>query len=354
MKKTLLSLVAAASLLLAACGGQASPNTEETAAETEQSAATTTPAEESSAGQQPGGELDLDAQYKISIASIVSHPALDAAQQGFIDGLAEAGLVEGKNLTLDIQNAQGDQGTLTNIANTFSQSDSQLFYAIATPTAQALAATITDRPIVFAAVTDPKAAGLVASWEAPDANLTGVSDLNPMAEELALIREVLPDAKTVGIVYASGEVNSEVQVAEAEKAAGQYGFEIKTATVTNSNEVAQATESLDVDAYLLPTDNTVVSAVESVVQIAEQKKVPVFSSDGGPVERGAAAGLSVNYTQQGRDAAAIALQLLAGAKPGDFPVETQKQFDLYVNEAAAERQGIELPQDVVDRAAKQF
>ena len=291
-----------------------------------------------------------DASYKIGIAQIQAHPALDAVATGFKEAFKEAGL----QVTFQEENAQGDQATLTNIASTFASSDNDGFLAIATPTAQSLANTITDKPIVFAAVTDPVAAELVSSWEAPDANLTGVSDLNPMKEQLELIREALPDAKTVGIVYSSGEINSEVQVAEAEKAAGALGLEIKKATVTNTSEVQQAAESLDVDAFLIPTDNTVVTAAESVIQIGEQKQIPVFASDESTVERGSAAGLSVNYTQQGKDAAAIMIKLLEGAKPSEFPVETQKEFDLFVNPAAAKAQGLELPEAIVSRATKQF
>ncbi|SDL53660.1 ABC transporter substrate-binding protein [Tessaracoccus oleiagri] len=326
--------LAAASLALAACGG-AETDPEETAAPSP-------------------GNGEAPAEATIGIVNLLSHPALDAAQAGFIEALAEAGYVEGENLTLDIQNANNDQSTLTNIANTFASGDADLFYAIATPSAQSLAQVITDRPIVFAAVTDPVSAGLVDEWENPGGNITGVSDMNPMDGQLNLIQEVLPDVQTVGIVYSSGEVNSEVQVEQAQAVADELGIEIRTATVTNSAEVQQAAQSLDVDAFLIPTDNTVVSAAESVIQVAEQKGVPVFASDESTMERGAAAGLSVNYTQQGKDAAALAIQLLEGADPASLPVETQKEFDLFVNEAAAEAQGITLPAEVIERSAKQF
>jgi putative tryptophan/tyrosine transport system substrate-binding protein len=332
LTRALVGVAAAASLALAACGGGAADVDHATPSNGESSAKEAT----------------------IGIVNLMSHPALDAAEAGFIEGLAEAGYVEGENLTLDEQNANNDQSTLANIANTFASGDADLFYAIATPSAQSLAQVITDRPIVFAAVTDPVSAELVDDWEAPGGNITGVSDLNPMDAQLDLIKEVLPDVQTVGIVYSSGEVNSEVQVEQAETAAAELGITIETATVTNSAEVQQAAQSLDVDAFLIPTDNTVVSAAESVIQVAEQKGVPVFASDESTMERGAAAGLSVNYTQQGKDAAALAVQLLEGAEPGDLPVETQKEFDLFVNEAAAEAQGIAIPAVVVNRAAKQF
>ncbi|SHJ25464.1 putative ABC transport system substrate-binding protein [Tessaracoccus bendigoensis DSM 12906] len=301
------------------------------------------------AGSSPSAEAPKEA-YKIGIAQIATHPALDAVAAGFKAAFAESDY----EVTFDEENAQGDQSTLTNIASTFASSDNDGFLAIATPTAQSLANAITDRPIVFAAVTDPVAAGLVNDWETPDANLTGVSDLNPMKEQLELIKEALPDVATVGIIYSSGEVNSEVQVTEAEAAASELGLEIKKATVTNSSEVQQTADSLDVDAFLVPTDNTVVSAAESVIQIGEQKQIPVFASDEATIERGAAAGLSVNYTQQGRDAAAIMIKLLEGANAADIPVETQKEFDLFVNPEMGAKQGIELPESIISRATKQF
>ncbi|WP_296135956.1 ABC transporter substrate-binding protein [uncultured Tessaracoccus sp.] len=301
-------------------------------------------------GNASGGADDL----KVGIVNLVSHPALDAAQEGFVEGLAEAGYEEGKNLTLDIQNASGDQSTLTSIAGSFATGDHDVYYAIATPSAQALSQVITDRPIVFAAVTDPVAAGLVSSWESPDANVTGVSDLNPMDAQVELIREVVPDARSVGIVYSSGEVNSEVQVKDAEAAAKKLDMQVVTKTVTNSSEVQQAAAGLEADAILVPTDNVVVSAAESVVQVAEERGIPVFASDEATMERGAAAGLSVNYTQQGKDAAKLAVELAKGKEASELPVEKQTEFDLFVNAEAAKRQGVTLPEAVIERAAKQF
>ena len=338
--KALVAGAAIAALALSACGGG-------TPAPTQTTGANTPAPTETSGGGAP-------AAVKIGAITFVTHPALDAAYAGFVEELKAAGYVEGENLTIDSQNPQADQGTLTSIVGTFASSDYDAFYGIATPSAQALAAAITDRPIVFSAVTDPVAAELVSSWDAPDGNVTGASDLNPMKEQLELIREALPEAKTVGIVYSSGEVNSEVQVAEAEKYATDLGFEIKTATITNTNEVQQAAESLNVDAYLIPTDNAVVSAAESVIQVAEDKGTPVFASDESTMERGAAAGLSVNYTQQGRDAAKILVKMLGGTKASEIPVETQKEFDLFVNPAAAEKQGFTLAEGIVSRATKQF
>ena len=336
------ALGVSATLLMTACGGGASPADSMTpsgqAVSPEDSA---TPAE--------GGV------WEIGVVNYVSHPALDAVQQGFIDGLADAGYDDGDKITLDLQNAQSDQGTLTAIANQFAQQGKDLVLAIATPSAQAVAQVIDDKPILFGAVTDPVAAKLVTDWEAPGGNITGASDLNPVADQLKLLLEIAPDVKTVGIVYSSGEINAEVQVEAAEKAAADLGLSIEKSAVSNSAEVQQAAQSLDVDSFYVPTDNNVVAGIEALIQVAEQKKIPVIASDEGSVERGAVASLTVNYEQQGRDLAAMAVEILKdGANPATMPVNLQKSFDLTVNEAAAKRMGVTIPDSVADAAVTTF
>ena len=294
------------------------------------------------------------APLEIGIVQYVSHDALDAVQEGFIDELAANGYSDGETINLDIQNPQADQATLTAIANQFAQAEKDLVLAIATPAGQAVAQVIPEKPVVFAAVTDPVAAELVASLEAPGANVTGVSDLNPVDEQLGLLLEIAPDVKNVGIVYSSGEINAEVQVAAAEEAAGELGLTIQKAAVSNSSEVQQAAESLDVDAFYVQTDNNVVAAIESLIQVAEARKIPVIASDNGAVERGAIASQTVNYEQQGRDAAMMAIEILEGANPGEMPVQMQEQFDLSINEAAAERMGVTIPESVLERAVTTY
>lgn len=320
--------VIAASLVLVGCGGTA--------------------AAPSSSGASGGS----DKVYQIGAVTIVSHPALDAVYKGFQDGLKTAGYEDGKNVKLEFQNPQGDQATLTSIANTYASAKKDLYFAIATPPVQALAQVIKDRPILFAGVTDPKAAGVVDSWEKPGANVTGMSDLSPVKKQLELLKEIAPNVKTVGIVYTSSEANSEVLVGLAKEAAGSVGVEIKTATVVNSSEVSQAAASLDVDAYYVPTDNTVVSALESLVQVAEQKKRPVVTGDADSVSRGALASLSIDYYKQGQQAAKMAVELLKGAKPADMAVQTQSELDLVINPKAAARMGVTLPDAVTKRATK--
>lgn len=293
-----------------------------------------------------------DDTISIGISQIVQHPALDATREGFKQAFADAGYVEGEDITFDEQNAQGEQATATTIAAKFQTDGVDLVLAIATPTAQAAAQSIADIPVLFTAVTEPAEAGLVDSWEKPGGNVTGTSDLNPVEQQLELVTEVVPDAKTVGIVYSSGEVNSEVQVELAKEAADKLGLEIKEATVTNSSEVAQATESLgDVDAIYIPTDNRVTEGLEAVVQIAEQKQIPLFGAEGGQVERGAVATYGIDYTELGYQTGKMAIEILEnGADPAEMPVETLDELSLIVNPAAAERQGVTLPEDLVAEA----
>ncbi|GAB3283144.1 sugar ABC transporter substrate-binding protein [Microbacterium sp. MEC084] len=285
---------------------------------------------------------------RIGISQIVQHPALDAAREGFKQALEDAGI----EAVYDEQNAQGEQATATTIATTFATEGVDLVLAIATPTAQAAAQSIADIPVLFTAVTDPVEAGLVASFDAPGANLTGTSDMNPVAEQMDLIAEVLPDAERVGIVYSSGEVNSEIQVGLAKEAAEELGLEIAEATVTNSSEVGQAVASLgDVDAIYVPTDNRVVEGLEAVVQHAEANGIALFGSEMSQVERGAIATYGIDYTALGYQTGEMAVRVLTdGADPAEMPVETLAKYTLVINEAAAERQGVELPAAVVERA----
>lgn len=288
---------------------------------------------------------------EVGIMQIVSHPALDAARDGFKQALLDAGYVEGETIEFDEQNAQGDQATATTIASTFNSAGKDLVLAIATPTAQAAAQAITDIPVLITAVTEPQEAGLVDSWEEPGGNVTGTSDKNPVEEQLALVKELVPDATSVGIVYSSGEVNSQVQVDLAEPVAAELDLELKLATVSSAGEVQQAADSLDVDAFYVPTDNTVVSALESLIQVAEADGVPVISADTDSVERGAVATYGIDYTALGYQTGQMAVRILQeDADPATMPIETQTELQLVVNPAAASRMGIELSQDLLDRA----
>lgn len=307
-----------------------------------------------SGGSGDASAPDESKPVKIGISQIQSHPSLDAVVDGFKKGMADAGY-SGDKVSYDVQNPQGDQSTNTAIMGQFAQDKLDLVLAVATPTAQAAAQAITDTPVLFSAVTDPVAAKLVASNEAPGGNVTGTSDKNPVKEQLELVKKVAPDAKTVGIVYSSGEVNSAVQVKWAEEAAADLGLEIKKSAISASSEVQQAASSLDVDAFYVPTDNNVVTALAGLLQTAQTKQVPVIAADGESVKRGATATYGINYEKLGEQTAEMAVKILKdGAKPADMPVETLTDVDLYVNTAAAKKVGVEIPQDLIDQAAEVY
>src|SRR5699024_8502169 len=278
------------------------------------------------------------------------HPALDDATAGFKEAFDEAGV----EVEFEEQNANGEQATALTIAQQFAADDLDLALAVATPAAQAMAQNLLDIPLLFTAVTDPVSAELVESMEAPGSNVTGTSDEAPIERQLELLKEIVPDAERVGIVHASGEGNSEVQVEQATEAAGPLDLEISTQTVTTVNEIQQAVEALgDVDAIYVPTDNMVVSGISSLVQVAESKQIPVIAAEEGTVEGGAVATLGIDYTELGRQTGEMALRILQDDEdPAEMPVETAAEFTYVVNEAAAERQGVTIPEDILAEAER--
>lgn len=288
--------------------------------------------------------------YRVGINQLVQHPALDAATTGFKEAFEEAGV----DVTFDEQNANGEQGTALTISQQFASDNLDLVLAVATPAAQATAQNITDIPVLFTAVTDAVSAELVDSNEAPGGNVTGTSDIAPIEQQLELLQQLVPDAKSIGIVYASGEVNSQVQVDEVTKAAEPLGLSVNTQTVTTVNEIQQAVEALgDVDVIYVPTDNMVVSGISSLVQVAEQKQIPVIGAESGTVEGGALATLGIDYTELGRQTGEMALRILQdGEDPATMSVETATEFTYVINEDAAERQGVEIPQEILDKAER--
>ncbi|GAA2185709.1 ABC transporter substrate-binding protein [Leucobacter alluvii] len=298
------------------------------------------------------GEGGSAETFNIGISQFVQHPALDSATEGFKQAFIDAGYVDGETVNFDEQNANAEQATAVTIAQGFATSDNDLVLAVATPAAQAAAQAITDKPILFTAVTDAVSAELVDSNETPGGNVTGTSDLAPLDEQLKMLQEIVPDAKKVGIVYASGEVNSEVQVSAAEEAASDLDLEIVTKTVTTANDIAQATEALGaVDAIYVPTDNLVVSGIASLVQVAEEKQIPVIGAEAGTVEGGAVATLGIDYTDLGHQTGEMAIKILEdGADPAEMAVEVSKSFTYVVNPGAAERMGVEIPKDILDQA----
>ncbi len=307
-------------------------------------------------GDQGGAESPEPVKSaKIGISQIVSHPALDACVKGFKDVLAEEGWVEGENVEYDLQNAQGDIATATSIADKFAAEDLDLIYGIATPTSQAVAKATSTIPLVFSAVTDPVGAGLVEDPDAPGANVTGVSDMQPVEPILELV-ELVPDAKAVGAIYNAGESNS-VFLAKAEKEAAEaMGYEFIEATAGTSAEVKAAADSLvgRVQAITVIGDNTAVSALEAIVKVCEENGILLLAGDTDSVKRGAAAGFGFNYEDLGRQAGAMAVEILGGKAVADVPVQFAENLILAVNPAAAEKMGVTLPQELLDQAQETY
>lgn len=293
-----------------------------------------------------------DKVVKIGISQLVQHPALDSACEGFIEALKEAGYEEGKNIKIDMQNAQGDVTNAQTIARKFADEKVDMILAIATPAAQAAANVTKDIPILITAVTDPVMAGLAESLDKPGNNVTGTTDMNPVSEQIKLIKDLVPNVKNVGILYNSGEINSKVQVDMAKEAADSLNLNIVEATVSNSSEVNQAAQSLlgRVDAIYVPTDNTIVSAIGAVIKVANDNKIPVIGSERGQVDAGAIATKGIDYKELGKQTGQIAVKIIKGKKPQDIPIEGSKVVTLIVNQKAAETIDLTIPKEILDKA----
>lgn len=296
--------------------------------------------------------LTVGAQnYRIGISQFVEHPALDSAKEGFILGLAEAGF-NTSNIEFIEQNAQADFATAQSIAQQFKSNNLDLILTIATPNAQAAANVITDTPVLFTAVTDPKEAGIVGSMEIPGGNLTGTTDMNPVARQVELIREFIPEINNLGVLYNPGEVNSVVQIELVKKAAAKIGIKLHEGTVSNSSEVSLAAASLmgKVDAIYVPTDNIIVSALPSVLNLSNQNNIPIFASENGQVKQGAIATLGIDYKLLGIQTGKMAARILNGENPAEMSVESSNQLKLYLNKKAAEDLKLKIPAAVLNRA----
>ena len=292
-------------------------------------------------------------KVNVGIVQLVEHAALDAANKGFVEGLASKGYKEGQNIAYDRQNAQADQSNLQNIAHRFVNNKVNLICAIATPAAQTVANVTSDIPIVATAVTDYKAAKLVKDNAKPGTNVTGTTDMNPVEQQLDLLLKLVPNAKSVGTIYCSSEVNSQLQVDILKKAANAKGVTIKEATVSNVNDIQQAARSLlgKVQAIYVPTDNVLASAMPTLVSVTEEAKLPVICGEGGMVKAGGVATLGVDYYKLGFQAGEMAADILGGkSKPADMAIQAQKEFKAMVNVKEAEKIGLKVPEDVLKGA----
>ena len=283
--------------------------------------------------------------FRIGISQFITHQSLDATREGFVDELAKQGYVEGKNIEIHLQNAQGEQRNLKTISQQLAES-SDVVLAIATPSAQSLANTTQTTPVVFSAVTDPVSAKLVESKEHPGGNVTGTSDQSSdaISTQINLIKKVLPKAKTIGILYTQSEPNSVVQKDEAKRLLEEKGFTVVEKTILDSNNVKVAADSLmtEVDMVFVPTDNIISSTMETVKQVSIRHKVPVF---GGSTEMVAVGGLynyGTNYEELGRQTARMLVRILKGEKPDNIAVELPEKLELHTNQEIATALGIDI------------
>ncbi|WP_040328296.1 ABC transporter substrate-binding protein [Acidovorax delafieldii] len=293
-------------------------------------------------------------QKSVAVTAIVEHPALDSVRDGVQAGLKEAGFEVGKNLKWQYQSAQGNTGTAAQIARKFVGDKPDAIVAIATPSAQALVAATKSVPVVFSAVTDPVAAKLVKDWEPSHNNVTGVSDLLALDKQMELVKQVVPGAKRVGMVYNPGEANSVVVVKQLQALLPKLGMTLVEAAAPRSVDVSSAARSLigKVDVIYTNTDNNVVSAYEALVKVGQDAKIPLVASDTDSVKRGAIAAFGINYRDLGEQTGRMVARILKGEKPGDIKPEISTKMELFVNPGAAEKQGVKLPDALVKSAVQ--
>ncbi|WP_042424538.1 ABC transporter substrate-binding protein [Comamonas granuli] len=293
-------------------------------------------------------------EKSVAVTAIVEHPALDSVRDGIQAALKQAGYESGKNLKWQYQSAQGNTGTAAQIARKFVGDKPDAIVAIATPSAQAVVAATKSVPVVYSAVTDPVAAKLVPSWEPSKTNVTGVSDLLALDKQIDLVKQVVPGAKRIGMVYNPGEANSVVVVKELQKLLPTLGMTLVEAAAPRSVDVSSAARSLigKVDVIYTNTDNNVVSAYESLVKVGQDAKIPLIASDTDSVKRGAIAALGINYRDLGEQTGRMVVRILKGEKPGDIKSEVSTKMELFVNPSAAEKQGVKLPEALIKSAAQ--
>jgi len=300
----------------------------------------------------------LAQSYRISINQFVEHPALDAVLKGLQDSFRDSGM----NVEYKIHNAQANMGTATQIAQQMMGERADLLIAIATPSAQATAQALhkapadLKRPLLFTAVTDPVAAGLVKDIEHPGGYITGISDLLPVEQHLKMVLAFKPGLKKLGVLYNAGEANSKSTIASIKQLSGKMGFKVIEATAARTADVYQAAKSLvgRADAIFIPTDNTIVSALESVIKVGIQNQLPVFAADVDSVARGAVAAMGFDYYKHGVQTGAMARRILAGAKPAEIPVEFQQDLELHINARYAKLMGIVPPKALLDQATRVY
>lgn len=293
-------------------------------------------------------------KVKIGVLQFVTHDSLDEIYKGIKAGLEEGGYTTTENLSIDFMNAEGEQSQVQTMSKKLVDNGNELLIGIATPAAQGLANATAELPIIMGAVTDPVGANLVTDLKNPGGNITGVSDQTPVADTVSLIKEITPDAKTIGVLYSSNEDNSKIQVAEFKAAAEEAGYTVLEYAVASSNELASTVEvaSSKVDALFTPVDNTVASAFSTVVSVANKSKTPIFTSVEDMVEGGGIASVTLSQYDLGVATGKMTAKILDGANPADTPVQIFNEGTVVVNQKVAKELGITLSDDVINHASK--
>ena len=291
-------------------------------------------------------------QIKIGVLQLIEHNALDSAYKGFVDGLKEAGYEDGKNIIIDYQNAQGEQANCITIGQKFINDKSDLILAIATPAAQAIANMTKDIPILITAVTDPADSKLVEDNNAPGGNVTGTSDLTPVEAQIELLKEIIPNVKTVGLLYCSSEQNSVFQINIAKKKLDAMGIKYIDIAISNLNEIQQVIQNIigKVEAIYTPTDNMIANGMATVALMTEPAKLPVICGEGGMTMLGGTATYGINYYELGKLTSTPAVSILKGdKKTAEMPIEYLQKFDLVVNTNMIESIGLTIPESLYNK-----
>ncbi len=296
--------------------------------------------------------------YHIGITQLMTNPGIDAVRKGFLAEMDSLGYVDGKNIRYSMKNSQGSDAAASTIAHQLVDDKVNMIFAITTPTAEVCASAIkgTTIPMVFGAVTDPVAAGLVETLQKPGGNITGTSDKWPIAAQFDLLLKLVPSVKRIGVVYNPGEINSEVTIKEVAKVCEEDHLKLVTASVSNTSQVYAAARSLvgRIDAFYVSADNTVITAMDAVVKISEQYKIPLLPGVSSNVKQGGFGTLGPNYFDIGEESAKIADKIIKGQKPGDIPVATAHNFDYFFNLKSAKATNVTIPDSLLKIAAEVY
>ena len=301
-----------------------------------------------------GSATASTAVKNIGVVQLVQHDALDASNKGFVDGLKEKGYEDGKNIKIEQQNAQGEQANAQTIAKQFVDGKKDLIFAIATPAVQASYNSTKEIPIIFTAVTDPVKAEVAKDWKSSGTNVTGTSDKVPVDKQIELLKKLIPNAKTVGVIYSTSETNSVIQVEELKAAATKQGLAVKEIGVTTVNEINQNLSSAlgEIDVLYTPTDNTVASGYALVGKLCVEKNIPIIGAEEAVVTKGGLASIGIDYYKLGKEAGFKAAEVLAGKKPTEVEITTLSEMSFTINTDVAKKLNITIPADVDANAKK--